>query len=120
MEMPEEIYASETRVGVHGIYGSWTTNEHPTDFQGKIRSKNRHRVKYTRAPQWQTMGSAPRDGTHVLVRDSHADNTTVAYSYDTERLQGGNWHVVGGDSMDGNRLYEATHWQPLPAPPEVV
>lgn len=48
-DMPDTIWAAETRKGVHGTYGSWTTNRHPTDFQGKTRTKNRNRTLYVRA-----------------------------------------------------------------------
>lgn len=46
-KMPENIWAGETRFGVHGVYGSWSTNEHPVDHEGKIRTKNRKRTEYT-------------------------------------------------------------------------
>ena len=46
-KMPEKIWAVWTRNGAHGVYGSWTTNEHPTDFEGKVRTRNRKRTPYT-------------------------------------------------------------------------
>lgn len=57
---PDVIWASKTRIGEHGIYGSWTTNEHPTDFQGKIRVKNRKRTKYIHAEIAEELAEALR------------------------------------------------------------
>jgi|GEM_PF-3424387 len=56
------------------------------------------------APQWQPIESAPKDGTRVLLWDSAGDGRAIT----------GAWRV---DSADDHETF--THWQPLPAPPEV-
>lgn len=58
----------------------------------------------TRAPQWQPIESAPTDGTRVLLWDTANGGRAIT----------GAW-VVG--SPDDHETF--THWQPLPAPPEV-
>lgn len=58
----------------------------------------------TRAPQWQPIESAPKDGTRLMLWDSRAGGYAVT----------GAW--VAGSADDHETI---THWQPLPAPPEV-
>lgn len=61
---------------------------------------------------WQTIESAPKDGTKILLWDGHDCNTA---SWDKHE----GW-VVSCVATDFN-YYETvnnpTHWQPLPAPP---
>jgi hypothetical protein len=52
---------------------------------------------------WQTMESAPRDGTDVLIWDGHRVQLA---SWDA------GWWVLVEYTIEG-----ATHWMPLPAPP---
>jgi len=71
----------------------------------------------TRAPQWQPIETAPKDGTAVLATSAHMkgpNGEPVAWAavFDQERER-----LVA--TWDGEPLYDATHWQPLPAPPEV-
>lgn len=56
------------------------------------------------APQWQPIESAPKDGTRLMLWDSRAGGYAVT----------GAW--VAGSADDHETI---THWQPLPAPPEV-
>ena len=68
---------------------------------------------HTRAPQWQTIDSAPRDGTNVLLSDNH------------EIIIGKwcEWREYGQDYAwyDSQCIpIEATHWQPLPLPQQVL
>ena len=55
------------------------------------------------AMQWRPISEAPRDGTRILIT-----NKTPFVS----RYQYGVWDV------DGGQVYNATHWMPLPPPPE--
>jgi len=65
---------------------------------------------YIRAPQWQDISTAPRDGTPILVfapsRDGLPDLMAVS-----------KYHPDAGFCIDEIRF--ETHWHPLPAPPEV-
>ena len=95
MEMPEKIY-----VQVHTKSHYWSI--YPL--------KTVEYVEYTRAPQWQDISSAPRDGTPILVfapsRDGLPDLMAVS-----------KYHPDAGFCIDEIRF--ETHWHPLPAPPEV-
>lgn len=63
----------------------------------------------TRAPQWQPIESAPKDGTRILLfGDGHQ---VVAYF----NVGYGTWD--DGDHHDD--IQGLTRWQPLPAAPEV-
>jgi len=63
------------------------------------------RFERNRAPQWQPIESAPKDGARLMLWDSRAGGYAVT----------GAW--VAGSADDHETI---THWQPLPAPPEVV
>lgn len=66
----------------------------------------------TRAPQWLPIESAPEDGTEILVWDGRGI-TSVRWHFSGWSLVYCGWRAEDGD-FDG-----ATHWMPLPAPPEV-
>lgn len=71
----------------------------------------------TRAPQWLPIESAPKDGAAVLATSSYMtgeNGELVAWAavFDQGRER---WAAT----WDGEPLNDATHWQPLPAPPEV-
>ncbi|WP_333627828.1 Lar family restriction alleviation protein [Stenotrophomonas cyclobalanopsidis] len=67
----------------------------------------------TRAPQWQPIESAPKTTRSILVWCPERQNQ---YMVSWDDRYGGEWRTVGG----GTVLTESpTHWQPLPAPPEV-
>lgn len=63
----------------------------------------------TRAPQWQPIESAPLD-TDILVflMDEHLGPMFRVV-----------FNSCSGEWSDGLDVYSPTHWQPLPAPPEV-
>lgn len=71
----------------------------------------------SRAPQWQPIETAPKDGRPVLVTASHITGPNgepvVWAAVFVQKL--GRWV----STWDGEPLNDATHWQPLPAPPEV-
>lgn len=59
--------------------------------------------------EWQSIETAPRDGTRVLIADQ---NTWMAVAR--------NWPCNGfwiEDAASGLRLNDPTHWMPLPTPP---
>lgn len=80
-------------------------------------------------PQWQPIESAPKDGSMFLcwvsaVRFGTRDDGSLAeedcseadFGYWMTVRDGGVFHNVQGEIGDQSSI---THWQPLPAPPEV-
>lgn len=67
---------------------------------------------------WQTMDSAPKDGTAVIVWNGFF--TGEAYFLEDET--GGDWFWANTHPNDFDGGVDvrppATHWQPFPAPPE--
>jgi hypothetical protein len=61
--------------------------------------------------EWQTIDSAPKDGTRVLVYESFCVKTICCARWieAPHRV----WRADSGSIMS-----RATHWQPLPLPPE--
>ncbi len=62
---------------------------------------------------WQTIESAPKDGTHVLGYMPIYNETeqliyVITFSH-------GKWFEAAGE---GYEYYEPTHWMPLPAIPK--
>ena len=95
--MPEEIMAHYDEVswfepGYEGVQDGW--------------------VKYIRAPQWQPIETAPRDGV-ILCYDHEwsEDGVALAENYDGEW-----WQICERD--DNTRHFTPTHWMPIPQPPE--
>lgn len=81
------------------------------------------------APQWQPIESAPKDGSMFLcwvsaVRFGTRDDGSLAeedcseadFGYWMTVRDGGVFHNVQGEIGDQSAI---THWQPLPAPPEI-
>ena len=68
---------------------------------------------------WQPIETAPRDGTRVLVWGRHesrgyADGVSVAVHVPTATPPHDLWAAHGG------LVHGATHWMPLPEPPQVT
>ena len=55
---------------------------------------------------WQPIETAPKDGTYILLAESKTKEVFEGSYF------GGFWFNSGGDCV------YATHWMPLPAPPE--
>jgi len=67
------------------------------------------------APQWQPIESAPKDGTFYLATNGklqRVENCPPGHV-------AGIWHRIDGDWRGHALGDDSTHWQPLPAPPEV-
>lgn len=67
---------------------------------------------------WQTIDTAPKDGTAVLVWRPHRRLGTLPHGVLCARLvfrfdRGEVWETV----PRGNRCINPSHWQPLPSPP---
>jgi hypothetical protein len=62
---------------------------------------------------WQSIETAPKDGTRVLLHHPHAEDETVVAGF------WGEWGGAGPcwitDHAEG--WLNPTHWMPLPAPP---
>ena len=75
-----------------------------------------------RAPVWQPIATAPKDGKLVILFDGDAVSVGV--------FTDGGWRFWNGETEDGYRGniagslnywlsdYGPTHWKPLPAPPQ--
>lgn len=85
-----------------------------------------------RAPQWQPIETAPKDGTAVLVmqnnwpgckngvaEECNGHNTYVAAWWADERGGAGAWICYMDAFRDPECPIQPTHWQPMPPPPGV-
>ena len=63
---------------------------------------------------WQTIDSAPRDGSRVLLFEAGGFMAEVCWG----EWIGGEWRDIGDIGCNGQWGYEPTHWQPLPPPPD--
>lgn len=66
----------------------------------------------TRAPQWQPIESAPKDGRPIQLHSPRWNMPVAQGGWDAHEMA---WIVKG----HGCPSAQPTHWQPLPAPPEV-
>ncbi|MXP42947.1 DUF551 domain-containing protein [Allopontixanthobacter sediminis] len=69
---------------------------------------------------WQPIETAPKDGTWIVVYDDRFKHSEASYLI-------ARWHralkVWSGTSNSQGRFalwHDATHWMPLPAPPETA
>lgn len=83
------------------------------EFEGPWEDHMRITLAAAEAARWQTMDTAPRDGTDVLGSCDWEELYVVA------RWSDGRWTAQWDGSPIGPEL-EITHWQPLPAPPEAA
>lgn len=60
---------------------------------------------------WKLIETAPKDGTWVLIWETAGTNTKYSPA-DVAHYHLGDWY-----NADKQRLYGASHWMPLPAPP---
>lgn len=63
---------------------------------------------------WQPIESAPQDGTWIVV---WCAGWGKSVSPETARFGGGD-HGDGWYSEDGDKMFKATHWMPIPEPPK--
>jgi hypothetical protein len=61
---------------------------------------------------WQTIKTAPRDGTDILV---YAECFCLVVSWDDEAAPSHPWITADGPSYSFGLF---THWMPLPTPPD--
>lgn len=73
---------------------------------------------------WQDIGTAPRDGTEVLLFTHHGGDVFCEEPFDAVQIgywdEGNNkpgtvWHREPGWHQE--KIGEPTHWMPLPSPP---
>ena len=77
------------------------------------------RLRPLMVPEWQTIETAPKDGTHVIGwfpefgKAGKARQTAPSYA-ENVYWNGVEWSWV----QDGDTpIHQPTHWMPLPAPP---
>ncbi len=71
-------------------------------------------------PDWQSIETAPKDGTTVMVSRVTAGDGTRAIQLGRFDAGPGRWLTMDSDITDGAVCYMATmpsHWMPLPEPP---
>ena len=75
--------------------------------------------------EWQPIETAPKDGTLVLIYNTLNNGTITSidgkiavarYSHQHDGLEESLWEY--GTYYSGAYLISATHWMPLPQPPE--
>lgn len=71
--------------------------------------------------EWQPIETAPKDGTKILVgrftgKEGHLHEGRIAVDWYRSAGIGAGFTGFG---KFNNRHWPATHWQPLPAPPEM-
>lgn len=70
--------------------------------------------------EWQPIETAPKDGTRLLIYSP--ENVAVAHWEEWEQLDYGGWLILEKETSHGiiecSCIYYATHWMPLPKPPQ--
>lgn len=105
-------------IGEDGPQEIWVFLDQGTNVTGysetgpELARRNERAVHFTRAPQWQPIETAPKDGTEILAWDGQGQ-ATISWSNGCWSLVYAGWRAEDGE-FDG-----AINWQPLPAPPEV-
>lgn len=72
-------------------------------------------------PDWRPIEMAPRDGTDVLLSGFAFDDPTRGHwqAVGSFSSKTGKWHQEDPEDADPDLyLYDPTHWQPLPPPPQ--
>ncbi|WP_312707258.1 DUF551 domain-containing protein [Stenotrophomonas sp.] len=107
--------SEEKWIGEDGPQEMWVFLDPATNVTGysemgpELARPGERAVHFTRATQWQPIESAPLD-TDILVflMDEHLGPMFRVV-----------FNSCSGEWSDGLDVYSPTHWQPLPAPPEV-
>lgn len=66
---------------------------------------------------WQSIDSAPKDGTHVLVALDEIVGEAQYYIEDGREHEGWYWNDQHWTDAVGGEPFQPTHWMPLPPPP---
>lgn len=67
---------------------------------------------------WQPIKTAPKDGTRIVILCDWDDVAVVGYFGKPRHGTGLPHWRVWWDDADFDEAFEATHWLPLPTPPE--
>ena len=90
---------------------AWNTRAHSAEIAGALRD----------AERWQPIESAPRDGSYILVCNSHGSwIAKYQHFYPSGYRPSSPWAsmMLNHDHIEKpGRLDHPTHWRPLPAPP---
>ncbi len=65
--------------------------------------------------EWQPIETAPKDGSIVILGCAHPGFRPVAVCWAQDKVRW-EWPMSNGRPL---KHYDPTHWQPLPAPPEM-
>jgi hypothetical protein len=114
-----QVYAitSPITYGFDGFDGlTEVFGESPTEEAAKAAAQSHFdaAIASVLEDDWQTMETAPRDGTNILL----AEDGVTSEAYWSESGMGwwaANTHHT--DYVDG-QIYAPTHWRPLPSPPK--
>ena len=97
-------------------------SEHKELLQGHINELKQQPA----SPGWRPIESAPKDGTRIMLWNG--DDEPVFAHWDTSLEWGkgskpindwvSDWLTVSGYDAGAERVYNPTHWQPLPQPPQ--
>ncbi len=103
-------------IGEDGPQEMWVFLDQGTNVVGysetgpELARPNERAVHFTRAPQWQPIESAPKDGTWVLIWEE----------WNPERKHR-NWTIsrfIRGKWSNSQAYQGPSHWMPMPAAPE--
>jgi len=86
-------------------------------------SNRAYSTRYTRAPQWQPIETAPKDGTKIVVFNPDREEPEVAWYVPVVfHLDDGEDSGVAWPWKTYDNAYKEEwpdHWQPIPKPPEI-
>lgn len=76
--------------------------------------------------EWKPIESAPRDGTWVLICQSHGTDSRDDFGsfvhraawWASENDGSGAWIVYNAQPLDPECFFEPTHWMQIPEPPD--
>lgn len=70
---------------------------------------------------WQTIATAPKDGTMILVTGCNGFGMVIPAEFVSESVDedfvGPGWFGCPASALWTRRIANPTHWQPLPEPP---
>lgn len=83
----------------------------------KDKSAIQHAIDFMRRYSWQPIETAPKDGTHILIR--YKEKVSVC-SWARQAFPEGRMTWCAQDCCDGITIYpDATQWMPLPQTEDV-
>lgn len=84
------------------------------EIPGDVTTVSIDGVRWVRAPEWKLIRTAPKDGSCILVTDSHRQDTWHIVSWEDDYESGYCWKA---SEFTAYRVDAFTHWMLLPSPP---